>query len=85
MGSTPGSGRSPGVESGNSLQYTGLEISMDRGIYSPWGYKELDLTDHTHTHTHTHTERQNSLKLFIKENFLGFIPWVGRTEGEFGI
>ena len=54
MGSTPGSGRSPGVESGNSLQYTGLEISMDRGIYSPWGYKELDLTDHTHTHTHTH-------------------------------
>ena len=34
---------------------------------------------------HTHTERQNSLKLFIKENFLGFIPWVGRTEGKFGI
>ena len=23
--------------------------------YSPWGYKELDMTDHTHTHnTHTH-------------------------------
>ena len=26
--------------------------------YSPWGHRELDMTDrltHTHTHTHTHT------------------------------
>ena len=23
--------------------------------YSPWGCKELDMTEHTHTHTHTHT------------------------------
>ena len=22
--------------------------------YSPWGCKELDMTEHTHTHTHTH-------------------------------
>ena len=29
---------------------------MDRGAmsYSPWGHKELDVTEHTHTHTHTH-------------------------------
>ena len=25
--------------------------------YSPWGYKELDMTEQlTHTHTHTHTQ-----------------------------
>ena len=37
---------------------------MDRGAwratYSPWGCRELDMTEqlthrHTHTHTHTHT------------------------------
>ena len=22
--------------------------------YSPWGYKQLDMTEPTHTHTHTH-------------------------------
>ena len=29
--STPGSGRSPGVATGNPLQCSGLENSMDRG------------------------------------------------------
>ena len=31
-------------------------ISMDRGVwqvdYSPWGCKELDMTEHTHMHSH---------------------------------
>ena len=31
MGSIPGSGRSPGLESGNTLQYSCLENPMDRG------------------------------------------------------
>ena len=31
MGSVPGSGRSPGEENGNRLQYSCLENSMDRG------------------------------------------------------
>ena len=31
MGSIPGSGRSPGEENGNRLQYSCLENSMDRG------------------------------------------------------
>ena len=31
MGSIPGSGRSPGVGNGNSLQYSCPENSMDRG------------------------------------------------------
>ena len=33
-GSTPGTGRSPGEENGNSLQYSCLENPMDRGA---WG------------------------------------------------
>ena len=32
-GSLPGSGRSPGVENGNPLQYACLENSMDRGAW----------------------------------------------------
>ena len=33
VGSTPGSGRSPGVGNGNPLQYSCLENSMDRGAW----------------------------------------------------
>ena len=32
-GSIPGSGRSPGEENGNPLQYFCLENSMDRGVW----------------------------------------------------
>ena len=32
-GSTPGSGRSPGEENGNSLQYSYLENPMDKGAW----------------------------------------------------
>ena len=34
-GSIPGSRRAPGVGSGNPLQYSCLENSMDRGVW--WG------------------------------------------------
>ena len=40
----PGLGRSPGEGNGNPLQYSCLENPMDRG-YSPWGRKELDMTE----------------------------------------
>ena len=43
-GSIPGLGRSPGERNGNPLQYSCLENFMDRG-YSPWGYKESDMTE----------------------------------------
>ena len=33
MSSIPGSGRFPGVGSGNLLQYSSLEKSMDRGLW----------------------------------------------------
>ena len=32
MGSTPGSGRSPGEKHGNQLQYSGPKNSTDRGV-----------------------------------------------------
>ena len=40
-GSIPGLGRSPGEGNGYLLQYSCLENSMDRRVYSPWGHKEL--------------------------------------------
>ena len=33
MGSIPGSGRSPGGANGNTLQYSCLENSMDKGVW----------------------------------------------------
>ena len=44
-GSLPGSGRSAGEGNGNPLQYSYLENSMDRRVYSPWGNKELDTAE----------------------------------------
>ena len=45
-GSISGSGRLSGVGSGDPLQYSCLENSMDRKAwagYSPWGCKESDI------------------------------------------
>ena len=43
-GSIPGLGIFPREGNGNPLQYSCLEISVDRG-YSPWGHKESDTTE----------------------------------------
>ena len=50
-GSISGLGRSPGVGNGNSLQYSCLENSMDRGAWwaTVHGVAELDMTEHTCT------------------------------------
>ena len=48
LGSIPELGRSPREGNGNPLQYSGLENSMDRGVWWAtvhgvvWGRKELD-------------------------------------------
>ena len=42
--SIAGSGRSSGEGKGYPLQYSGLENSLDC-MYSPWGSKELDMTE----------------------------------------
>ena len=52
-GLIPKSGRSLGKGKGNSLQYSYLDNSMDRGTegYSLGGHKESDTTEHKLTHT----------------------------------
>ena len=47
-GLIPGSGRSPGEENGNPLQYFCLDNSQgQRSLvgYSPWGHKDSDTTE----------------------------------------
>jgi len=47
-GSIPGSGRSPGEGNCNPFLYSCLGNLMDRRSlvgYSPWGCKELDITE----------------------------------------
>ena len=53
VSSGPGSGRSPGEGSGNPLQYSCLENSMDRGAYraTVHGVTKSQTQQNTHTHT----------------------------------
>ena len=41
----PGLGRSPEEGKGYTLQYSGLENSMDCNSMDPWGHKESDMTE----------------------------------------
>ena len=48
LGLIPGSGRSPGGENDNPLQYSRPgEFHGQRSLasYSPWGHKETDMTE----------------------------------------
>ena len=52
LGSIPMSGRSPGGSHGNPLQYSCLENphgQRNLAGYSPWGRKELDMTERVST------------------------------------
>ena len=62
-------GRSPGGGNGNPLQYSCLENSMERVVgCSPWGCKDLDMTEclHTQTHRHTHICTHNAGLVMMK-------------------
>ena len=57
-GFDPWVGKSPRVGSGNPLQYSCMENSMDRGAwwaYSLWGHKELDMAEWLSICTHKYT------------------------------
>ena len=67
-GLIPGSGRSLGGGNGNSLQYSCLENSMDRGAWKATvhGVAQLDATEHSkkfflkiHMETQTPLKNQN--------------------------
>ena len=45
VGLIHGSGICPGGGHGNPLQYSCLEIPMNRGAWCPWGRTESDVTD----------------------------------------
>ena len=56
-GSTPGSGRSPGVGNDNPLQYSRVENPIDTGAWQAtvqWGCKEPNATEQLSTHAGTH-------------------------------
>ena len=71
-GSIPGSGRSPGGGNGNPLQYSCLEVDGQRSLVgcSPWGRKELDMTEYTHPQTNF---LEKVSFLFLKYVFI----WLG--------
>ena len=53
LGSVPGLGRSPGGGHGHPLQYSCLENPHgQRSLmgYSPWGHKELDVSERLRQH-----------------------------------
>ena len=52
LGSISGLGGSPGGGNGRSLQDSCLENPMDRSLvgYSPWGRKDLDMTEQPSMH-----------------------------------
>ena len=57
LGLIPGSGRSPGEGNGNTLQYSCLENSVDRGVWRATAHgvekSWTRLTDFTFTFIHT--------------------------------
>ena len=59
LGSTPGSGRSPGGGKGNPFPYSCQGNPMDRGAWQAIVHgvakSRTQLSMHTHTHTHTHS------------------------------
>ena len=54
LGSIPGSGRSPGVENGNPLQYSCLESFKGRGVWKVIVHGVTGSQTWLSTHIHTH-------------------------------
>ena len=69
LGFYPWLRKMPWLGNGNPLQYSCLEISMDRGAWQTTVHdvtkKWTWLNVHTHTHTHTHTYSHKGLKTVV--------------------
>ena len=84
-GSVPGSGRSPGGGSGNPLQCSCLEKSMDSGAWratSPWRPKESNTTEQLNVHKDSRTpgdwtKLPGGRSYYLTE--FNFIPSEGET------
>ena len=90
LGSIPELGRSSGGEHGNPLQYSCLENPMDQRSlagYSPWGHKEMDMTEQISTQKVISTKEKNQVEtrdkswetglhfyLLWPKSLLGFYP-----------
>ena len=63
-GSIPGSGKSPKVGKGNSLQYVPGKFHRQRSLasYSPWGCNKSDMTERLNTHAQCGLLSYNSVK-----------------------
>ena len=75
LGSIPGSGRSPGEGNGNPLLYSCLEKFHGwRSLvgYSPWGPKELGMTERLHFHLCVPVYLENNFSPFINPVYLIF-------------
>ena len=81
----PGSGRSPGEENGNPLQYSCLENPMDRGAWwaTVHGVKELDTTEQlTLLHLEGVPGHSVGKETACNAGDPGSLPGLGRSPGE---
>ena len=71
--SIPESGRSPGEGNGCPLQYFFLKVYGQRSLvgYSPWGLKELDMTEQLSTQRANHSNADSLEHL----NGYALLPW----------
>ena len=77
-------GRSPGGRHGNPLLYSCLEKPMDRGDlvgYSPWGRKELYVTEQQKNNNKENRGKQ-SVRVMLGRNQQNLTVWVGGRDGE---
>ena len=66
LGLIPGLGRSPGGGHGNPLQYSCLENphgQRSQAGYSPWGRKELDMTEQLSIAQHNFNKNKKVVQL----------------------
>ena len=82
-GLTPALRRSPGVGNDNSIQYSCLENSMDRGAWQATvpgvAKSKIQLNKHTHTCTHAHAQGKERTRM-ISFNLGRWVVWTLLSE-----